>query len=84
MRLQKQIANRMARHCLVKQEDKDRPYHPHITLARFHGHLRLSNNQSTLPASLQRSFSANTVNLYRSNLTPTGPHYEILSERRLP
>jgi 2'-5' RNA ligase len=79
LRLQAQIASRMDR-CGFPPED--RPYHPHITLARFHGSLRLSNSQGTLPASLQRSFSADTVNLYRSNQTPTGPHYEILAQKQ--
>lgn len=58
-----------------------RPYHPHITLARFHGQLRLSQNQRTLPPSLQRTVHADTVNLYRSNTTPAGPHYQILAQR---
>lgn len=58
------------------------PYHPHITLARFHGTLRLSQSQHTLPPSLPCSFIADTVNLYRSNLTPTGSHYEILAQKK--
>jgi RNA 2',3'-cyclic 3'-phosphodiesterase len=61
---------------------EDRPYQPHITLARFHGPLRLNKNQHTLPPSLQRTFTADTVNLYRSNLTPTGAHYEILAQKK--
>jgi 2'-5' RNA ligase len=60
---------------------EDRPYHPHITLARFHGPLRLNKSHQALPSSLQRSFRADTVNLYRSNLTPAGAHYEILKSR---
>jgi 2'-5' RNA ligase len=55
-----------------------RPYQPHITLARFRGPLRLSKSQHALPHPLQRSFTADTVNLYRSHLTPAGAHYEIL------
>src|SRR3981189_570848 len=58
-----------------------RPYQPHITLARFHGPLRLNKSQHALPPSLQRSFTADTVNLYRSHLTPAGSHYEILKMR---
>jgi len=57
-------------------------YHPHITLARFHGSLRLSQSQHALPPSLQRSFTADTINLYRSNLSPTGAHYEILAQKK--
>jgi 2'-5' RNA ligase len=58
------------------------PYHPHITLARFRGTLRLSQSQRALPPSLQRSFTADTVNLYCSNLTPTGANYEILVQKK--
>jgi 2'-5' RNA ligase len=58
------------------------PYHPHITLARFHGTLRLSQIQRALPPSLPRSFIADTVNLYRSPLTPTGSQYEILARKQ--
>jgi 2'-5' RNA ligase len=59
-----------------------RPYQPHITLARFHGPLRLGKSQHALPPSLQRSFRADTVNLYRSNLTPTGSHYEVVAQKK--
>jgi 2'-5' RNA ligase len=58
-----------------------RLYHPHITLGRFHGTIRLSQSQRTLPPSLQRRFRADTVNLYRSNLNPAGARYEILKSR---
>jgi RNA 2',3'-cyclic 3'-phosphodiesterase len=58
------------------------PYHPHITLARFHGTLRLSQSQRALPPSLPCSFIADTVNLYRSHLSPTGSHYQILAQKR--
>ncbi len=79
LHLQAQIASRMVR-CGFSLEDH--PYHPHITLARFHGPLRLSDKQRTLPALLQRSFSSDTVNLYRSNLTPTGAHYDVLAQKK--
>lgn len=79
LQLQSKVAASMAR-CGFAPEDC--PYHPHITLARFHGSLRLSQNQQALPASLQRGFRADTVNLYRSNLTPTGSHYEILAQKK--
>jgi 2'-5' RNA ligase len=61
---------------------KAHPYHPHITLARFHGTLRLSQSQRALPPSLPRIFIADTVNLYRSHLTPTGANYEILAQKK--
>ena len=79
LHLQAKLAAAMAR-CGFPPED--RPYHPHITLARFHGPLRLNRNQQALPPSLQRSFTADTVNLYRSHLTPTGAHYEILTQKK--
>jgi 2'-5' RNA ligase len=60
---------------------EDRPYHPHITLARFHGPLRLSKAHQALSPALQRSFVADIVNLYRSNLSPTGAHYQILAQK---
>jgi 2'-5' RNA ligase len=78
LHLQAKVAASMAR-CGFAPED--RPYHPHITLARFHGPLRLNKSHQALPPSLQRSFHADTVNLYRSNLTPAGSHYEILKSR---
>jgi 2'-5' RNA ligase len=76
LQLQAKVAASMAR-CGFTPED--RTYHPHITLALHHGALRLSKNQQALPPPLQRRFNANTINLYRSNLTPTGPHYEVLA-----
>jgi 2'-5' RNA ligase len=88
LHLQAKVAAGMAR-CGFASENPEapqapeaRPYHPHITLARFHGPLRLSQSQRTLPPSLHRSFRADTVNLYRSNLTPTGSHYEILTQKK--
>ncbi len=77
--LQTKVTDAMAR-CGFPPED--RPYHPHISLARFHGPLRLNKVQQTLPPSLQRSFIADTVNLYRSHLTPTGAHYRILAQKK--
>jgi RNA 2',3'-cyclic 3'-phosphodiesterase len=79
LHLQERVAASMAR-CGFAPED--RPYHPHITLARFHGPLRLSQSQQSLPTSLQRNFTADTVNLYRSNLTPAGAHYVILAQKK--
>jgi RNA 2',3'-cyclic 3'-phosphodiesterase len=79
LHLQAKLAASMAR-CGFAPED--RPYHPHITLARFHGALRLNKSQQALPPSLQRSFRADTVNLYRSNLTPTGAQYDILAQKK--
>jgi 2'-5' RNA ligase len=79
LHLQSKVAAGMAR-CGFAPED--RPYNPHITLARFHGPLRLSQRQHALPTPLQQSFTAETINLYRSNLTPSGSHYEVLAEKK--
>jgi RNA 2',3'-cyclic 3'-phosphodiesterase len=79
LHLQAKVAAAMAR-CGFAPEAH--PYHPHLTLARFHGPLRLSQTQRALPPSLQRSFPADTVNLYRSHLTPAGSHYEVLAQKK--
>jgi 2'-5' RNA ligase len=81
LHLQAKVSAAMARYGFAPEDPEAHPYHPHITLARFHGPLRLNQSQHTLPPSLQRSFTSDTVNLYRSNLTPTGPRYEILKSR---
>lgn len=76
--LQSRVADGMAG-CGFARED--RPYCPHLTLARLRGPLRLGKRQQDLPVSLQRSFPIDTVNLYRSHLTPTGSRYEVLARR---
>jgi 2'-5' RNA ligase len=82
LHLQAKVAAAMARCGFAPEDSEARPYHPHITLARFHGTLRLSQSQRVLPPSLRHSFRADTVNLYRSTLTPTGSHYEILAQKK--
>jgi 2'-5' RNA ligase len=79
LQLQATVAAAMAR-CGFPLED--RPYHPHITLARFDGPLRLNKTQQALPPSLQHNFTADTVNLYRSHSSPAGSHYEILAQKK--
>jgi 2'-5' RNA ligase len=79
LHLQAKVAAGMARCGFVLEA---RPYHPHITLARLQGPLRLNKSQQALPPSLQRSFRADTVNLYRSHLTPAGAQYEILAQKK--
>lgn len=56
----------------------ERPYHPHITVARFQGPARLTPHRLVLPAELRRSFDVDRINLYRSHTTPEGPQYEVL------
>jgi 2'-5' RNA ligase len=82
--LQAKVAASMARCGFAPENPEDpeaRPYHPHITVARFRGPRRLSQSQRALPPSLQRSFRADTINLYRSNPTPNGPRYEVLARK---
>jgi RNA 2',3'-cyclic 3'-phosphodiesterase len=84
LHLQAKVAVATARCGFPPKDPEDpeaHPYHPHLTLARFHGLLRLNQSQHTLPPSLLRSFTADTVNLYRSHSTPTGSRYEILKSR---
>lgn len=73
LQLQARIAESMVR-CGFAPED--RPYHPHLTLARFRGPLQ--RKDSVLPASLQRNFPGDSVNLYRSRLGAGGSHYEVI------
>lgn len=75
MRLQADVAHRMAR---IGFTLEDRPYHPHLTLARMRSPIRLKPAQLALPHSVPRSFSANEVILYRSQPTPSGSRYEPL------
>jgi 2'-5' RNA ligase len=81
LQLQAKVTASIARCGFPPDDPEARPYHPHITLARFHGSLRLNKRQHALPPPLQRSFVADTVNLYRSKLTPTGSQYEILAQK---
>jgi 2'-5' RNA ligase len=82
LHLQSQVVSSMARCGLAPAlREKARPYHPHLTLARSREPLRLNNTQRTLPASLQRTFPADTINLFRSLPTPTGSHYEVLAQK---
>jgi RNA 2',3'-cyclic 3'-phosphodiesterase len=81
LHLQATLAASMARCGFAPERPEDHSYHPHITLARFRGQLRLSQAQRSLPPSLKRNFTASVVNLYHSNLTLTGPHYEVLAQK---
>ena len=54
---------------------EDRPYSPHITLARTRDRLRI--NKADDPAFHQR-FEADEFRLYQSLTLPEGPRYEVL------
>lgn len=75
--LQRQVVARMAR-CGFPPDD--RPYHPHVTLARLRSPTPLSSKQTILPSAAQEQFTADVVNLYQSRTLPTGAHYEILAQ----
>jgi len=78
LQLQTQLVAAMTR-CGFPQDD--RPYHPHITLARVRGTVRLSSRQVAIPLSAARSFDVNCVNLYQSRTLSEGARYEVLAQR---
>jgi 2'-5' RNA ligase len=78
LHLQSMVADGMSR-CGLALED--RPYRPHLTLARARGSLRLSERQRMLPEALRRSFVVDAVNLYRSHLRPGGSRYEVIARK---
>ena len=59
----------------------DRPYHPHVTLARLRSPVRLTAKQAALPVAAQSHFKVDTVNLYRSHTLPTGAEYEVVAHK---
>lgn len=66
-------------------ELEDRPFVPHLTLARAreHGHLEprlLTAGVEEVRAAVQMVAA---LDVYRSDLTPTGPHYTCLSSALL-
>lgn len=79
VRLQVRVAEGMRR-CGFAPDD--RPYHPHLTLARFHGRLKPVENQLDQRFSPWAGFRVEIVNLYRSKPSPSGVRYEILAQKR--
>ncbi|MCA9914224.1 MAG: RNA 2',3'-cyclic phosphodiesterase, partial [Anaerolineae bacterium] len=64
-------------------QPESRPYHPHLTLARFNQQVP---DRNTMQAYLQRhaefsteAFAAAAVVLYESQLTPSGARYCVRS-----
>ena len=82
LHLQATVAADMARCGFPPKDPEPRPYHPHVTLARYHGPLRLTKSEQALPLFPQLSFTDDTVNLYRSHPGPTGSTYEILAQKK--
>ncbi len=56
---------------------EDRPYSPHVTLARTRDRLRLRSNPPDDPAFRQR-FDATEFRLYQSLTLPGGAQYQVL------
>lgn len=81
LRLQADVAAAMAR-CGFPPDSDDRPYNPHITVARVRAAARLSDRQAAPPGSLPRTFEADCVHLYQSRTLPEGARYEVLATRR--
>ena len=64
---------------------ESRPYHPHLTLARIKGPppaqlLRLMRKHQQTPFG---KFEMTSIELYRSELHPSGPRYSVISSHKL-
>jgi 2'-5' RNA ligase len=77
LKLQVRVAEGMRR-CGFAPDD--RPYHPHLTLARFHGRLKRE-DQRAQRFSPCAGFRVEIVNLYCSKPSLSGARYEILSQK---
>jgi 2'-5' RNA ligase len=55
---------------------EQRPYTPHITLARSKGRIRILPREENNPT-FRRSFEAQELRLYESITRPEGAHYEV-------
>lgn len=62
-------------HCGFRREQ--RPYTPHVTLARSKGRIRLRSREATDPA-FRQQFEARECSLYESFTRPEGSHYQVL------
>jgi RNA 2',3'-cyclic 3'-phosphodiesterase len=69
-----QVAEAMEK-CDIPRDQ--RPYTPHITLARTKARISLDSSRERNPAFWQR-FSAEEFRLYESFTLPEGPRYEVL------
>jgi len=57
---------------------EDRPYAPHITLARTRERLRTSLDRGRNDPAFHQSFDATEFRLYQSFTLPEGPRYDVL------
>lgn len=74
LRLAEQVIQAMER-CGFPREQ--RPFTPHVTLARNKGRIRLASHQPDDPAFTQ-TFEANEFHLYQSFTRPEGSQYQVL------
>jgi RNA 2',3'-cyclic 3'-phosphodiesterase len=77
-RLQEKVENAC---CDIGFEREERPFHPHLTLARVNSKRNLQGllDYIKIGSGLEREFSAGHINIYRSTLTPRGAIYDIMA-----
>jgi 2'-5' RNA ligase len=63
-------------------QPEQRPFWPHVTVARARGRAKVRKAQ--LPAPPELAFTAGQVTLYRSDLHPSGSRYVALERLALP
>ena len=73
-RVQAGLSALLAERCDYRPEQ--RPFLPHVTVARVRRGVRIASEQLPAPARLR--FAAETVTLFRSHIGPGGAHYEPL------
>ena len=59
-------------------EPERRPFRPHLTLARFKEPVRAGRDLPELDLAAERVFRVETIELFRSHLSPKGARYEVL------
>lgn len=59
---------------------EERPYRPHLTLARLKSPARVADLLTAAPAPGLQPFAIDHVSLYRSRLSPRGAQYELLQQ----
>lgn len=66
--------------CDLGFKREERPFRPHLTLARVNSKRNLQGllDYIKIGSELEREFSADHINIYRSTLTPRGAIYDIL------
>jgi RNA 2',3'-cyclic 3'-phosphodiesterase len=67
--------------CSLGFDREERPFHPHLTLARVNSKRNLQGllDYIKIDSGLESEFSADHINIYRSTLSPRGAIYDILA-----